>query len=452
MLVIPRVDRGIQTMDKERLTVKHIFFFWVPLALTWLMMAAEGPFLAAIIARLPEPKYNLAAFGVAFSLAVMAESPILMIMSASTALVKDRASLMRMRNFTYSLNGLLMLAMIILIVPPVFTFVTGTLLGLPERVSSLTYQACAVLIPWPAAIGYRRLYQGILIRSNLTRRVAYGTVVRLSAMAITGVICFVFTRMEGALVGGLSLSMGVCAEAVASKIMARRSEKRILSGGTSQSVMSYWEITRFYYPLALTAILGVGLIPVVTFFMGHSRMPVESLAVFPVINSLVFIFRSMGLSFQEVGIALLGERYEGYRPLRSFAMILGLFVTGALGLVAFTPLSSVWFKEVCGLSRELYGLAVWPTQVMVLMPATMVLLSFQRSILVNSRRTKPITLATAIEVGGVITFLFFTIGSLEMIGVVGAALSLIIGRICANTYLFIPSLQELKKVRDVGRF
>jgi hypothetical protein len=436
-------------MIKENLTIKQIFFFWVPLALTWLMMAAEGPFLTAIIARLPDPKYNLAAFGVAFSLAVMAESPILMIMSASTALVKDRAALLKMRNFTYALNGLLMLAMIVLIMPPVFTFVTETLLGLPETVSSLTYKACVVLIPWPAAIGYRRFYQGILIRSNLTRRVAYGTVVRLSAMSLTGVICFVFTRMEGVLVGGLSLSMAVCAEAVASKVMARRSEKEILSGGTSQFMMSYGDITRFYYPLALTTILGVGLIPLVTFFMGHSRMPVESLAVFPVISSLVFIFRSMGLSFQEVGIALLGERYQSYTPLRNFALLLGLFVTGALGLVALTPLSSVWFQHVSGLSRELYELAVMPTRVLVIMPGLMVLLSFQRSILVNSRRTHPITLATAIEVGGVIAFLFLTIRSLDMIGVIGAALSLLIGRICANSYLFIPYFQELRKAKTL---
>ena len=436
-------------MDKEKLTLKQIFFFWVPLALTWLMMAAEGPFLAAIIARLPNPKYNLAAFGVAFSLAVLAESPILMIMAASTALVKDRDSLLKMRNFTYALNGLLTLGMIILIIPTVFTFVTKILLGLPEKVSLLTHEACFALVLWPAAIGYRRFYQGILIRSNLTRRVAYGTLVRLATMGFTGLICFVFTQMDGALVGGLSLCMAVCVEAVASKIMARASERRILSGGSNPSAMSYGDITRFYYPLAMTTILGVGLIPVVTFFMGHSRMPVESLAVFPVINSLVFIFRSMGLSFQEVGIALLGDKNQGYRPLRNFAFLLGLFVTGSLGLVAFTPLSSVWFHQVSGLSQELYGLAVWPTQIMALMPASMVLLSFQRSLLVNSRRTQQITLATVIEVGGVVIFLFFTIGSLDMIGVIGAALSLLIGRIFANGYLFIPYFQELRRAETL---
>jgi progressive ankylosis protein len=433
-------------MDKETLTLRQIFFFWVPLALTWLMMAAEGPFLAAVIARLPDPKYNLAAFGVAFSLAVLVESPILMIMAAATALVKDRDSLVKMRNFTYALNGLVTLVMVLLIVPPVFGFVTETLLGLPERVSNLVYPACVVLIPWPAAIGYRRFYQGVLIRSNLTRRVAYGTIVRLSVMALTGLVCFLFTRLDGALVGGLSLSLGVCAEAVASKVMVRRSERAILAGSPGVgAVMSYRVIARFYFPLALTTMVSVGIIPVVTFFLSHSRMPVESLAVFPVVNSLVFLFRSMGISFQEVGIALLGENNRGYRALRDFAFLLGLLVTGALGLVAFTPLSSLWFQQVSGLGRDLYELAVLPTQILVIMPGLMVLLSFQRSILVNTRRTEPITFASIIEVGGTIVLLLFTIKYMSMIGVIGAALSLLIGRVCANAYLFIPYFQELKK-------
>ncbi|MFI5142626.1 MAG: hypothetical protein ACHQHM_01210, partial [Thermoanaerobaculales bacterium] len=68
------------------LTQRRIFAFWAPLAATWLMMAVEGPFLGAVIARLAEPKYNLAAWGVAFSFAMLVEAPIIMMLSAATAL------------------------------------------------------------------------------------------------------------------------------------------------------------------------------------------------------------------------------------------------------------------------------------------------------------------------------------------------------------------------------
>ena len=61
------------THAPETLTERAILRFWAPLAATWLMMSVEGPFIAAVIARLHDPEYNLAAFGVAFSFALLVE-------------------------------------------------------------------------------------------------------------------------------------------------------------------------------------------------------------------------------------------------------------------------------------------------------------------------------------------------------------------------------------------
>jgi hypothetical protein len=437
----------LMRMSKERLSFKHIFVFWVPLAATWFMMAAEGPFLAAFIARLADPKHNLAAYGVAFSFAVLVEAPIIMIMSASTALVKDKDSFIKLRNFTYILNGAVTFIMIIFLLPPVFHFMTEGLIKLPQNVAHLTHDACLILVPWPAAIGYRRFYQGILIRSNLTRRVAYGTLVRLSTMASTAFACHALFELHGAAVGALSLSMGVCAEAIVSRFMAAASVESLLSKEQTKSretMLDYGYITRFYYPLALTSILALTVQPLVTLFMGHSHMAIESLAVLPVINSVVFIFRSVGLSFQEVGIALLGESNQGYRPLRDFSVVLGLAATGGLSLIAFTPLSAVWFHHVSGLSLELTQFAILPTKILAAIPGLMVLLSFQRSVLVSNRQTTPITLATVIEVAGITVCLFIAIKFLGLIGAIAAALSLVIGRLFANCYLFVPYFRVLR--------
>ncbi|MCH7772530.1 MAG: hypothetical protein IIA49_16190, partial [Bacteroidetes bacterium] len=167
----------------SQLTPKKIFVFWLPLGATWLMMSVEGPFLSALIARLDEPIYNLAAYGVAFAFALIIEAPVIMMMSASTALVKDSYSFNKLKTFTYFLITGITLLMLIMVIPPIFYFIAEDLIGLPKRVSYLTHIATIILLPWPAAIGYRRFYQGVLIRSNLTRRVAYGTVIRLTTMA-----------------------------------------------------------------------------------------------------------------------------------------------------------------------------------------------------------------------------------------------------------------------------
>ncbi|MBT8402368.1 MAG: hypothetical protein KJP18_00845, partial [Gemmatimonadetes bacterium] len=201
-------------------TPRSVFLFWVPLAATWLMMAVEGPTLAAVIARLADPTFNLAAYGVAFAFAILVEAPVIMLMSASTALAADGESLRRLRVFSWGLNALATGLLLFVLIPPVYAFLMTTLMGLPDPVSELTYGALWLLLPWPAAIGYRRFLQGLLIRSGRTRLVAAGTVLRLISMASSAVVLAIFTDLPGAWVGAVALSVAVCVEAVAARIMA----------------------------------------------------------------------------------------------------------------------------------------------------------------------------------------------------------------------------------------
>jgi len=431
---------AMKKMKTDALTTRKIAKFWAPLAATWLMMATEGPFIAAIIARLPEPKFNLAAYGVAFSFALIVESPIIMIMTASTALVKDRHSFQKLFRYTLFLNTSITLLMLISLTPGIFNFVTEVLIGLPPHIAKLTRTAALLLIPWPAAIGFRRFYQGILITHGKTRRIAFATVFRLVSMAVTATLLFEEHRLSGAAVGAISLSTGVVLESFVIRFMAAPyiHKLRKTHPVSTHPTLNYRFISVFYYPLAITSILALGVQPLVTFFMGHSRFPVESLAVLPVVTSLVFVFRSMGLSFQEVAIALMGENREGYRCLKRFTTILALATSFLLGIIAFTPASHVWFRQISGLSAELANFAILPTRILVLMPALSVLISWQRANLVHVRQTAPITWATVIEISVIVLILFISIRYLNVPGVVAAASAFLIGRLAGNAWLAAP--------------
>lgn len=408
-------------------------------------MSVEGPFLAAVIARLADPRFNLAAHGVAFAFALLVEAPVIMIMSASTALAEDRLSYLRLRNFIFTLNGLVTAIQLLILIPPVFNFIMGDLIALPPEVAHLTYWALWLLLPWPGAIGYRRFYHGVLIRDGHTRLVAVGTVIRLSAMAGTGLSLFFLLRPPGAFVGAASLSVGVMAEAIAAGIMARPSVRRIPEGPVAEEELTYGRILSFYYPLALTSLIGLAAQPMMTFFMGRATAPVESLAVFPVVISLNFVFRSMGLSFQEVAIALMGKSYENFRVLARFAFVLAVGASGTLALVAFTPLADFWFVTVSGLQPELARYALLPTAILVPLPFLSVLLSFQRAMMVTARRTRAITVATSLEVAGIALFFPLLGWKLGVIGVTAAAISILTGRVVANTFLMGPCRDALER-------
>ena len=494
-------------MPAEPLTHPRIAAFWLPLAGTWLMMAAEGPYLAAIIARLEQPTENLAAFGVAFALAIIIEAPVIMLMAASTALVTDAASYAALRRFTYTLAAALTLVQVVVVLPPVFDWLALSLIGLPPDVARLSHHGLAIMLPWPVAIGYRRFRQGLLIRRRLTRLVTYGTAVRLAAMSAVALAAARVPGLQGVHVGTIALATGVVVEAVASRVMTRGVVAELLAGpsppaadsgaavaaaaGTATAdsaaaaaadtaatgsgppsltaadssaatsrgagsghagpadanpaadvrasrpadALTMPAIFRFYLPLAMTSLLAMAVQPAVTFFVGQSRFALESLAVLPVIHGLTFLFRALGLSYQEVGIALFGDRWEQYRPIRSFGWMLAAFAAGGLGLIVFTPLAAVWFEGVSGLSPELAAFALLPAQILALLPAGSVWICFQRAVLVHARQTAPITWAGILEVAVVVVLLTVTTQVLSWVGAVGAATAIVGGRIAGVLFL-----------------
>ena len=432
----------------ERLTYRRIFLFWGPLALTWLMMAFEQPFLIAFIARLNNAKYNLAAFGIAGSFAMIIEAPIIMLMSASTALVRGRYSYKKLKRFTDILNAGITVMQLIILIPPVFNYIVIGLMEVPEEVAKLAHIALIIFLPWAASIGYRRFYQGILIRNNLTRRVTYGTMVRLSVIVIMGLLLY-FTGVNGAYVGAGAMSLAVLCEAIATRIMVSRTLKALIQKEDSENGnLRLRTVARFYYPLALTSILSLGVHPFVTFFLGRSYMAVESLAVLPVVTSLVFVFRSLGLSYQEVNIALMGEKKQNYIILRNFAIYLGILVTVLISVLAFTPLADLRFINISGLSKELADLSYLPLKIMVLLPALTVLLNFQRSSLILNGTTGPISMATATELSGIILVLLVCVVFLNLTGAVAASIAFMVGRSMSNLYL-TPKLVAAVKSWDL---
>jgi progressive ankylosis protein len=436
--------------ETRPLTARTIFFFWVPLAATWVMMALEGPFIAAIIARLADPTFNLAAHGIAFAFGILIEAPVIMLLSASTALVEDRDSYRKLRNFANALNIGCTALLLLVLVPPVFDGIMTGLLGLPTEVSSLTYGALWILLPWPAAIGYRRFIQGILIRSGRTRLVAMGTGIRLVAMGGTAFLLFRLTDLPGAWVGASAMTAGVLAEAVAARLMAIPTIRELMDGPElrrpDDGPLRYRAIAEFYYPLALTSVISLTVQPLLTFFMGRAASPIQSLAVFPVVNSLGFLFRALGLSFQEVAIALLGRRGEHYPELARFGTGLGLGASAAMALVAFTPLATFWYVTISGLEPELAAYALIPTMILVPLPAMSVLLSFQRAVLVHGRATGPITTATALEVA-IVAATFSLLGwRMGLIGVTAAIIAFLAGRIASNLYLLRPVARARRRL------
>jgi hypothetical protein len=355
-------------------------------------MSLELPALSAVVARLPDPAINLAAYGgIVFPLALIIESPIIMFLAASTALSKDWASFARLRRYVHTISAVLTALHILVAFTPLFDFVIRGILGAPPEIVEPARLGFRIMVPWTWSIAFRRFHQGVLIRFNRSRSVGTGTLVRLGANLLVLFIGFSLGNVPGIVVATSAVAVGVVAEAVYIGLAVQP----VLRGALKQAPAVSPILTRrsflvFYLPLILTSLLTLLVQPIGSAALSRMPLALESLAVWPVMSGLIFMFRSLGMAFNEVVVALLDDP-GSWKALRRFTLLLSSLTTLVLVLVVATPLAGLWFGDLSGLPENLVNIALQAFWLSLPLPALSVLQSWYQGSLLHSRKTRVIT-------------------------------------------------------------
>lgn len=107
------------------------------------------------------------------------------------------------------------------------------------------------------------------------------------------------------------------------------------------------------------------------------------------------MFRSMGVAYNEVVVALLDEP-RSYPNLRRFTNLLATATTAALLTLVVTPLSILWFGRISALEPHLTSLARQSMWIAIPLPAIAVFQSWYQGAIVHGRRTRGIIEAVVI--------------------------------------------------------
>ena len=387
----------MKNITVNSLTLGKVFWFWLPLAAMWLMMGIEHPIITALIARLPDPEQNLAAFGITFSMALIIESPIIMLLTAATALAYNRGDYRLLLVFTHIMALSLTALHFLIVLTPAYRIIVGRFIGVPPEIIEPSRIAFLLMAPWSAAIAYRRLWQGVLIRFKRTGVVPLTILSRFLTSMIVLALGFRRGRVPGAYIGAAALSLGVIAAAFTAYGFSRPVVRSHLSSGAEAEEPLTWpRLLEFYLPLALTMLLTMAAQPILSIGLARAPEPLASLAIWPVVMGALFIIRSLGISYQEVVVALLADA-GSFSVLRRFTRRLGLSLAGILALFAFSPLSGFWFTKVAGLSAKLADFTVLPMMVLAVVPGLESLLSWLRGFLVHKARTRIISQAVGLN-------------------------------------------------------
>ena len=362
---------------------------WIPLALSWLLMAIEDPFVVGAVTKLPDSTAQLAGHGgLSFPLAILIETPIIMLLAASTKLCTDRAAYRRLLFFSHALAVVCTVVHVAVAFTPLFDVIVGDLMGAPAETLEPARRSLQWMTPWTWAIADRRFHQGVLIRFGHASSVTKGTGVRLLTLCLFLAVGLWTRWLDGAALAGGALSFAVFCEAIAARCFMRK----VLRGPLAEhaSPPPGWKsIAVFYWPLAITPLIGFIGRPIGSTAMAQMPNPVDTLAVWGPLMGSTFLLRSVGHAFNEVVV-----KHAGAHGARRTLFWMGLTVGGVASLISVgfaTPFGAWYFEEVLGLEPKLAELARYAAWFVAPIAILNCMHSYWQGFLVHFHKTRAIT-------------------------------------------------------------
>jgi progressive ankylosis protein len=406
---------------------------FIPLSLSDVTMALGDPLTTTTLAHLADSRINLAAVGVAKTIAIFCESPIIMLLHASNALAPTQSSRQALWKFTLIASGAMSLLMAIIAIPNIFTIVGEGWLGVIPKLIPTVRSVIIITILWPLAIGWRRYFQGLLIHSGQSNAVAQAGIIRL--LVVIGILAIGFiTKSNGAIVAAMSLVWGVIAEAIAATYLAQKLGATTLPEiiSTPQLPKDLAEVWKFYAPLGGTMILVWGSRTALVGIVARANDGVIALAAWPAAWGLVLVIANSTRMVQQIIIR--NRKLMPDQLLITFAITVGIICSLILLLVSGTPLSTKAIGWFIGNDQELISRVRPVLLICSIMPLLVSVQNALQGFLVSEGRTWTVNQATWLGAIMMLGTAYFTIQS-NLNGSIAAATGMVIGGITEIGYL-----------------
>jgi hypothetical protein len=415
---------------EEGPTSRQMLALWLPLAASIVMMVLEPSTINIGLGRTADPELALAAYGVAFSLALLVEAPIIMLLDASVARSTNHAAFALVRRFTAGLSLVVTALGLIVSLTPLYGLIVEGLMNIPADVAVRARPTLQILSFWPMPIAWRRAHQGVLIRAGRTGIITVATGLRLLTLAGALYAGLLVLPDRGAIVAGLAMDISVTVEAIlitlATRPVLRDAHFTADASSEKDPPLTLHALWQFYWPLVVTTLLRQAQRPVLNAGIAVATSARASLAAWPVAWGFAILITGPAWSLQQLTTAMATDQIA-YQRVRRFALSLGVLFSLLLGLVAFTPLYGLVMGGIYNLSPELQDLAQPAVQFMVLFPVLMGSQAFLRGVLIRAGCTGMVRTAMMLNVGTLVLTVVVGVTLLSPTGVLLAAIANLTG-------------------------
>lgn len=397
---------------------------FLPLSLSDITMALGDPLITTTLAHLPNTQVNLAAVGVAKSLAVFFESPIIMILHASNALAPSQISRRLLWKFTLLTGGGLSLVLCFLTLPIVFTIVSEQILGIPSNLLSTVRQVLLLMGGWSFAIAWRRYFQGLLIYHGQSQAVAKASLGRLIMVVIVLATGF-FLHISGAIVAGSALMIGVLFEALCVTILAYRSGATIPPVNSEQQnhlPQNLREVWQFYFPLANSMLVVWGGRALLISIIARAQDATIAIAAWSAAWGLVLVIANSTRMVQQIVIKYRHKVAD--IKLLSFALTVGILCSSVLLIMSLTHFGGQIVQSFIGSDQALAENIKPVLLICAGIPLLVAMQNATQGFLVSEGRTGQVNLATWLGTGFLLLISTLMVGK-GINGAMSAAIAMV---------------------------
>lgn len=390
-------------------TDSHIFKIHLPLLVSGIFTVSEFFICSVALGYLPDADFHRATMiGLVLPLAFLYESPIYELISTSTALSKSKDAFAVLKRYFYWLAGILTAIGVVLFYSPLSDWLFRDVMRAPDEMIATAGPSFIFVISWVWFVGYRRLGQGLLIRSNRSAKVSYFSIIRVTWLAFALLLFCLFPVCNGTMATTISLTSSVLVEAalVHWEVSKLLNTEQVAQSSTNGAALSLFEVNRFYSPLVVSALTYHLSLPLAAWAMFRLPSSFDSLAVWGSISGLFWMISAIAQSFVNVSIYFI-DQTDALPVLKRYATKLKcITLLLALSIAAAPLFSELILESMLKLHGSQLQLAQRAMALGAFWPVLRVMYCVPYARLINARKTRATMQAIVINVGSLSVLLY----------------------------------------------
>jgi progressive ankylosis protein len=422
------------------ITLLDLWREFLPLSLSDVTMACGDPLQTTTLAHLPDARNTIAAVGIARSIAIFFESPIIMILHASNALAPNPDSRKALWRFVLLAGSVLSGLLFLLSVPIVFSIVGDGWLGIPPALSPIARMVLLLMGPWAFAIAWRRYFQGLLIYHGRAKAIAKASLWRLGTIALIMGVGFGL-KSPGGLLAGFAMVSGAIVEAVVVTIAAKRYRVTDSPPPPTEAKLQALpknlpEVVKFYIPLANSMMVVWGGRVLLVGILARSQDSALALAAWAAAWGVITVISNSTRMIQQIVIKYRHQVSDAM--LLKFTLTVGLICSFVLFTMSSTAMGNTIVTAFVGDDRDLVASIKPVLQICMLIPLLIALQNATQGFLVSAGRTGTVNLSTWLGTGTLLLVATLMVNA-GVSGAIAAAIAMVSALSIEITCLFFKS-------------